>query len=120
MKSSLIFIWLPHFDMNVKTMERFCKDASRTFFNEFGLISHQINSIDSPFDRLPPLDMNVKTMEIFCKDASQNFFNEFGLISHLINSFDSPFDRLPPLDMNMEAGNSSAKMHHEPSSMSLG
>jgi len=64
--------------------------------------------------------MNVKTMEIFCKDASQNFFNEFGLISHLINSFDSPFDRLPPLDMNMKAGNSSAKMHHEPSSMSLG
>ena len=26
------------------------KDASRTFFNEFGLISHQINSFDLPSD----------------------------------------------------------------------
>jgi len=53
--------------MNVETMECICKDASQTFFNEFGLISHQINSFDPPFDQLPPLDMNVKTVERFCK-----------------------------------------------------
>jgi len=27
-------------------MERFCIDVSQTFFNEFGWISHQINSFD--------------------------------------------------------------------------
>jgi len=37
--------------MNVGTMERFCKDASQTFFNEFGLISYQIDSFDPLFDR---------------------------------------------------------------------
>ena len=89
MKFSLIFIWSPHFDMNVETMERFCKDTSWTFFNEFGLISHQINSFDSPFDRLPPLDMNLEA-------ASRTFFNEFGLISHQINSFDPPSDWFGP------------------------
>ena len=47
-ESSLILIRLPHFDMNVETVKRFRKDASRTFFNEFGLISHQINSFNSP------------------------------------------------------------------------
>ena len=29
--------------MNAKALENFCKDASEAFFNEFGLISHQIN-----------------------------------------------------------------------------
>jgi len=33
-----------HLDMNVKILERLCKDASLAFFNEFSLISHQINS----------------------------------------------------------------------------
>jgi len=33
-------------EMNVETLEKFCKDASRAFFNEFGLISHQINSFN--------------------------------------------------------------------------
>jgi len=30
----------------VETLKRFCKDASQAFFNEFGLISHQINSFN--------------------------------------------------------------------------
>jgi len=54
-ESSFILIWLPHFDMNVETMKRFCKDASRTFFNEVGLISHQICSFGPPSDWLDPL-----------------------------------------------------------------
>jgi len=33
----------PHLDMKLETVTRFCKDMSWTFFNEFGLISHQIN-----------------------------------------------------------------------------
>lgn len=33
-------------DMNVETLERFSKDVARVFFNEFGLISHQINSFN--------------------------------------------------------------------------
>jgi len=43
---SLILHQSSHFDMNVKILKRFCKDALRTFFNEFGLISHQINSFN--------------------------------------------------------------------------
>jgi len=35
-----------HFDMNAETLERFCKNASRAFFNEFDLISYQINSFN--------------------------------------------------------------------------
>ncbi|KAI4963605.1 hypothetical protein ZWY2020_011302 [Hordeum vulgare] len=31
-------------DMNLGSLERFCKEASRSFFDEVGLISHQINS----------------------------------------------------------------------------
>ncbi|XP_072980708.1 DNA-directed RNA polymerases IV and V subunit 2-like [Typha angustifolia] len=31
-------------DSSVGSLEKFCKDASRAFFNEWGLISHQINS----------------------------------------------------------------------------
>lgn len=31
-------------DMTVESLEKFCKEASRSFFDEFGLISHQINS----------------------------------------------------------------------------
>ena len=42
--SCLLTDWLSHLEMNVKTQEKFCKDASQTFFNEFGLVSHQINS----------------------------------------------------------------------------
>ena len=99
MKSSLIFIWLPHFDMNVETIERFCKDASRTFFNKFDLISHQTKSFVPPFNRLPPLDMNVKIVKRLCKDASRTFFIEFGLISHQINSFDPPSDCSVPLSL---------------------
>ena len=98
-KSSLIFIWLPHFDMNVKTIERFCKNVSWTFFNEFSLISHQINSFDPPFDRLPPLNMNVEIMKKFCKIVSWTFFNEFDLISHQINSFDHSSDFSDPLSL---------------------
>jgi DNA-directed RNA polymerase II subunit RPB2/DNA-directed RNA polymerase-4/5 subunit 2 len=30
--------------MNVESLEKFCKEASRSFFDEIGLISHQINS----------------------------------------------------------------------------
>ena len=48
-------------------VEVLVKDASQTFFNEFDLISHQINSFDPPFDRLPPFDMNVEAVERFCK-----------------------------------------------------
>jgi len=36
--------------MNEETMERFYKNTSRTFFNEFSLISHQINSFNSPWE----------------------------------------------------------------------
>ena len=53
-------------------VEVLVKDASRTFFNEFGLISHQINSFDPPFDWLQPFDMNVKTVERFCKRCITN------------------------------------------------
>ena len=63
----------PHFDINVETIERFCIDASQTFFNKFCLISHQIRSFDLPFDQLPHLDINVKTVERFYKDASRTF-----------------------------------------------
>ncbi|KAL6840837.1 hypothetical protein ACP4OV_029363 [Aristida adscensionis] len=31
-------------DFNIASLEKFCKEASRSFFNEFGLVSHQINS----------------------------------------------------------------------------
>lgn len=31
-------------DMSVESLEKFCKEAARSFFNERGLISHQINS----------------------------------------------------------------------------
>ncbi|CAD6259354.1 unnamed protein product [Miscanthus lutarioriparius] len=31
-------------DMSVESLEKFCKEASRSFFDEVGLISHQINS----------------------------------------------------------------------------
>nr|CAB3485916.1 unnamed protein product [Digitaria exilis] len=31
-------------DMSVESLERFCKQAARSFFDEIGLISHQINS----------------------------------------------------------------------------
>ncbi|KQK03136.1 DNA-directed RNA polymerases IV and V subunit 2 [Brachypodium distachyon] len=31
-------------DMNLTSLEKFCKEASRSFFEEIGLISHQINS----------------------------------------------------------------------------
>ncbi|KAF7004456.1 hypothetical protein CFC21_019670 [Triticum aestivum] len=31
-------------DMSLGSLEKFCKEASRSFFDEFGLISHQINS----------------------------------------------------------------------------
>ena len=52
MESSLILIRSPHFNMNVKTLKRFCKDTSRTFFNEFGLISHQINLFHLPWESI--------------------------------------------------------------------
>jgi len=55
MESSLILIWLPHFDMNLKTIERFCKDAPRILFNEFDFISLQINSFDPPSNYSDPL-----------------------------------------------------------------
>jgi len=72
MESLSILILLPRFEVNVKTVDRFCKkvlqkDASRTFFNEFGLISYQINSFDLSFDQLPRLDVKVETVERFCK-----------------------------------------------------
>ena len=47
------------------------QDASRIFFNEFGLISHQINSFDLSFDWLPRLDMNVETVKMFYKRMLQ-------------------------------------------------
>ena len=74
--------------MNMKNVEKFCKDVSRIFFNEFGLISHQINSFHHLMrvDLSPHLDMNVETVERLCKDVSRTFFNEFGLISYQINS----------------------------------
>lgn len=31
-------------DLWTRTLEKFCKDASRAFFKEWGLVSHQINS----------------------------------------------------------------------------
>jgi hypothetical protein len=31
-------------DFNVASLEKFCKEASRSFFSEIGLVSHQINS----------------------------------------------------------------------------
>lgn len=31
-------------DMSIPSLEKFCKEASRSFFDEIGLISHQINS----------------------------------------------------------------------------
>jgi DNA-directed RNA polymerase-4/5 subunit 2 len=31
-------------DVSVESLEKFCKEASRSFFDEIGLISHQINS----------------------------------------------------------------------------
>ncbi|XP_062183913.1 DNA-directed RNA polymerases IV and V subunit 2-like isoform X2 [Phragmites australis] len=31
-------------DMSLESLEKFCKEASRSFFDEIGLISHQINS----------------------------------------------------------------------------
>ncbi|CAM0911137.1 unnamed protein product [Alopecurus aequalis] len=31
-------------DMSVESLEKFCKEAARSFFNKIGLISHQINS----------------------------------------------------------------------------
>jgi DNA-directed RNA polymerase beta subunit len=31
-------------DFNVASLEKFCKEASRSFFSENGLVSHQINS----------------------------------------------------------------------------
>jgi len=43
--------------MNVETLEKFCKNVSRTFFYEFGLISHQINSFNSPSDYLDVLSL---------------------------------------------------------------
>jgi len=63
MESSLILVWLPQFDMNVKIMKIFCKDVSRTFFNEFGLISHQINSFDPPSDCLGPLSLSRASID---------------------------------------------------------
>ena len=80
---------LSYLDMNVDTMGRFYKDASQIFFNEFGLISHQINSMNHLIrgNQLPHLDMNLETVERFYKDASWTFFNEFGSINHQINSF---------------------------------
>jgi len=47
----------PHLDMNVETVESFCKDASRTFLNKVGLISHQINSFDPSSDCSNPLSL---------------------------------------------------------------
>ena len=41
-----------HLDMNMETLERFCKDASQTFFNKFILISHQINSSHPPWESI--------------------------------------------------------------------
>lgn len=35
-----------YLDTNVETLERFCRDAARSFFDEFGLITHQINSFN--------------------------------------------------------------------------
>lgn len=31
-------------DLSTRSLEKFCKDASRAFFKEWGLVSHQINS----------------------------------------------------------------------------
>jgi DNA-directed RNA polymerase IV and V subunit 2 len=33
-------------DFNVASLEKFCKEAARSFFSETGLVSHQINSYD--------------------------------------------------------------------------
>ncbi|XP_020255592.1 DNA-directed RNA polymerases IV and V subunit 2-like isoform X2 [Asparagus officinalis] len=35
-----------YLDLKEETLERFCKDAARAFFSEFGLINHQINSFN--------------------------------------------------------------------------
>lgn len=37
-------------DMNVGSLEKFCKEAARSFFAEWGLISHQINSYNEFID----------------------------------------------------------------------
>jgi len=44
--ASLDFNRSPNLSMDVEPLERFCKDASQAFFNEFSLISHQINSFN--------------------------------------------------------------------------
>nr|CAD1830400.1 unnamed protein product [Ananas comosus var. bracteatus] len=35
---------MENLDMSVASLEKFCKEAARAFFNDWGLISHQINS----------------------------------------------------------------------------
>ena len=94
----------PHLDTNVKTVERLYKDASWTFFNEFGLIILQINSFNPPWKSLIITSWyECGYSGKFCKNASWTFFNEFGLISYQINSFNLPWvDRSPHLDMNMK------------------
>jgi len=64
------------------------KEVSRTFFNEFGLTSHQLNSFDLSFDRsLCFWYEHGNSGKILQENASRTFFNEFGLISHQIDSF---------------------------------
>jgi DNA-directed RNA polymerase IV and V subunit 2 len=38
-------------EMSVESLEKFCREASRSFFNEIGLISHQINSYNEFISR---------------------------------------------------------------------
>lgn len=52
------------FDINIGALEKFCKDAARAFFNEQGLISHQINSFNE-----------------FISDGIQNLFDSLGEVN---------------------------------------
>ena len=64
------------------------KDASWSFFNEFGLINHQINSFDLSFDWSPCFWYERgNSRKVLQENVLRTFFNEFGLISHQINSF---------------------------------
>ncbi|KAH7652619.1 DNA-directed RNA polymerase protein [Dioscorea alata] len=51
-------------DINIGALEKFCKDAARAFFNEQGLISHQINSFNE-----------------FISEGIQNLFDSLGEVN---------------------------------------
>jgi DNA-directed RNA polymerase-4/5 subunit 2 len=50
-------------DLDEESLRRFCKKAAMSFFNEYGLISHQINSYND-----------------FIKNSLQKIFDSFGEI----------------------------------------